>query len=323
MRKIILTLGFVLAPSLAYGAVGTVNNQSTYAVPPGSSNVLILDITLQELPSSITVYNDGTAQQTDISKISVFEDGNSAGWDGDEKDVAVKTYSPFFGTKLSGNFSKKRVFVTVDIASNAVSERTIQPKIKTNISEEEVLGLERKILAGASSPQTPSSPLAQSGEALSDTTIRWKFLDLASNEFGFKILDSQLKITVKSETADLSYLDETGLSPNTCYSGRRAAAYNDRGESDYSVNFSQVCTLAAPVVEEVPPTETPGEVLLPETPGVDGETPGVEEPEEDLSIAIRQQIIDILQQLIQLLQEKISSLQANLFQAFEAFVSWF
>lgn len=307
MRIIILIL--VLLPVLAYGAAGTVNNQSTYVVPPNSSNVLIFDATLSEAPSSIIIYNNGTAQQTDIAKISVYEDGNSSGWDGDEKDIVFKNSSPFWSSKLSGSFSKRRVFVTVDIASNAVSGRTLQPKIKTNFSDEEIIGLERKILAGASAPQIPSAPLVQKGEAISASTIRWYFLDLANNEFGFKILDKQLKRVAVSEIADLSYLDETGLESSTCYSGRRAVAFNDRGESNYSANFSEVCTPVQPVIEEArPPEEVAPQVAV--------EVEEVRPPEEvePPDIAVRQKIIDVLKQLIQLLQEKIILLQAGISQ---------
>lgn len=308
MKIFFLIFLFILFPFFIQAAVGEVNNQSTYAVPPNSSNVLIFDATLSEVPSSITVYNNGTAGQTDIAKIFVFEDGNSTGWDGDEREVLFKSSSPFWGSEFSGSFSKKRIFVTVDIASNAGSGKTLQPKIKTNFSEEEILGLERKILAGASAPQIPSVPLAQSGEAISATAIRWKFLDLSNNEFGFRILDNQLKRAAVSETADLSYLDEIGLEPSTCYSGRRAIAFNDRGESNYSANFSEVCTLAKPVepiVEEVPPLE-------------EVEPQQIEEPaaveEIDPQITTRLKIIDILKQLIQLLQEKIQLLQASISQ---------
>lgn len=312
----LISLVFFL-PSLAQGAAGLVNNQPTYAVPPGSGNILIFDATLSEVPSSITVYNNGTAGQADITKIFVFEDGHSSGWDGDEREVVFKSYSPFWESELSGNFSQKRIFVTVNIAS-AVSNRTLQPKIKTNFSEEEIIGLERKILTGASIPQIPVAPFAQSGEAISATAIRWKFSDLSNNEFGFRILDKQLKRAAVKEIADLSYIDETGLEPSTCYSGRRAVAYNDRGESDHSANFSEVCTLAKPVepvVEEVRPPALTSEV---EATTSEVDVREVEPPE----ITIRLQIIEILKQLIQLFQEKIKLLQASIFQAFDFFTNW-
>ena len=83
------------------------------------------------------------------------------------------------------------------------------------------MGARKIISKDASAPALPAFPLAGSPEVLSTSTIRWHFTDLSLNEFGFKILDGNLKELVRKEEANLSYLDETGLSPNTEYSGRR------------------------------------------------------------------------------------------------------
>lgn len=301
-----------------------VNNQSTYAIPPGTNQVLILDLTLSESLKSIKINNAGTAQQWDISKISVFEDGPSLGWDGDEKEIVSRSSSPFFDTLLSGDFSAKRIFVTVDISANAASEKTIKPQVQVDVLDEEIIGFERMILAGASYPTAPVAPLAQTGEPLSTSTIRWRFLDLSNNEFGFKILDNQLRVAAKKENAGISYLDEIGLNPSTCYSGRRAVAFNDRGESNYSVNFSEVCTLALPVVEVAEPAsaeapagkeetaaeEVPAEEVAEEVPA---EKPVSEMTAEELKVKIfeiQQKIIELLNQLIQLIQQQIAELLA-------------
>jgi len=254
MRKIILITVFILMPAMASAGDVIVNNQSTYAVPPGSSKVLILDLTLPEKLSSIKISNLGTARHGDISKLSIFEDGVSAGWDGDESEKLARSTSPFWGFEYASDFSKQRIFVAVNIVSDIAVDKTIQVQAVIN-SSTTITGLTRKILPGASQPSVPATPLAQSGKALSTSTIRWNFMDLSVNEFGFRIKNSLLKTVAEIEQGDVSFFDETGLAPNTCYSDRRAYAFNDRGESFPSLIFDEVCTLA---VEEVRPPEEVG-----------------------------------------------------------------
>lgn len=308
-----------MIPSIVLAAGDIIlNNQPTYAVPPGSVKVLILDLTLPEKLNSIKILNLGDARQSDISVLSIFEDGVSPGWDGDETEIVRRSSSPFWDDEISANSSQLRIFITVDIASTAISGRTIKPKATIN-STKTITGFERMILAGTSEPQVPSTPLAEKGQAISTSTIRWYFKDLAGNEFGFKIKDSSLKTVAKIEQSDVSYIDEMGLNANTCYSGRRVSAYNDRGESPSSVNFAEICTLAST------PTPTPTSIATPiltPTP-----TPTVAEVSEadrlKVQIAeIQQKIIDLLTQLIQLIQEQLKAAQASLFNAFGIFTNW-
>ena len=323
MQKIILLI-FLLFPFLAQGATEIiVNNQSTYAVPPGSSKVLVLDLTLPEKLETIKISNLGTAQHSHISNLSIYEDGASAGWDGDESVRLTRSVSPFWGVEYASDFVKQRIFVTLDIVTGISLEKTIQVQAVVN-SSTTIIGFARTILPGASQPAVPVAPSAKSGEALSTSTIRWNFMDLSNNEFGFRIKDASLKTKAESEQSDVSYLDETGLAPNTCYSGRRAFAFNDRGESFPSLIFAEVCTPAVPVAkEEVRPPDLTSEVTATSTSEVDVREVAPQVVEQDLSITIRQKIIEILQQLIQLLQQQLTILQASLFSAFEIFVNLF
>lgn len=263
MKKIILVLFFALTPFLVRASTAndfTVNPQPTYAVPPGSKNVLILDLNSAVSIKSIKIRNAGTAQQYDITKLLIFKDGPSPGWNGDESEVAKKSSSPFWDAELSGDFSQGRIFVTIDISSTTYSGKTIKAEAYIN-TDNMVIGLERRVLAGASAPSAPMSPLAKNGEALSTSTIRWYFMDLSNNEFGFKILDSNSNTVVKKDEADLSYLDETGLQPDTEYQGRMVMAFNDRGESPSSALavFPATRTLAekkATSTKEIAPQPT-------------------------------------------------------------------
>ncbi|MBI2042640.1 MAG: hypothetical protein HYT21_02780 [Candidatus Nealsonbacteria bacterium] len=275
MRRIFLLLFFIFLPTIATASVAEdfkVNPQSTYDIPYNTSRVLVLDLTLSAPKQSIILSNAGTADHTVISELTFWQDGSSADWNGDETEVARVLSPPFFDTAISGNFSG-RIFVTADIKNIA-------------------------------------SLQARTPEAISSTTLRWHFQDQSNNEFGFKILDGNLRVVARTEQANVSYIDETGLQPDTEYSGRLAVAFNDRGTSLTTVlsNFEAVRTLAAP--EEVqPPAEVEGE---------GEEVVDLRDKIETLQL----QLLDLLNQLIQVLQEQIAASQASIFSAFSIFTFW-
>jgi len=90
----------------------------------------------------------------------------------------------------------------------------------------------------------PSAPTIGTPTALSSTSIRWNFTDNANNETGFRVYDNTDAIATSSATANLTYLDETGLLENTQYSGRYVKAYNTYGNSTSSLTASAIYTLA-------------------------------------------------------------------------------
>jgi len=90
------------------------------------------------------------------------------------------------------------------------------------------------------------APTIDTPTALSSTSIRWNFTDNADNETGFKLYDNADTIVTSSATANLSYLDETGLSENTQYSGRYVKAYNNYGNSVPSSVAPPIYTLVDP-----------------------------------------------------------------------------
>src|SRR3989344_1157837 len=108
MRKIILLVFILLFPSLTFASTAgdfIVNSQPIYAAPPGTNELLILDLTLpSDKLTSIKIFNAGTAQQINISRLSIYQDGSSAGWDGDETEVVRKSSTPFFDTAIEGIF---------------------------------------------------------------------------------------------------------------------------------------------------------------------------------------------------------------------------
>ena len=335
-----MVLLFVFLPVLVSASTAgdfTVNNQPTYDIPYNTTKVLILDLTLPEPPAgesfqveSIKIHSAGTADHTVITELMIWEDGSSPGWDNDEMEVGRVLQAPFFDTEISGNFKAyskdspwQRIFVTVDILDTAsILERILQLQLLKNSvvfttsaaigpTDAEIIGFERKIRYNAPVPTAPVSPLAKSGEALLPTTLRWHFTDLSNNEFGFKILDSNSKEVARNEEADISYIDETGLQPNTKYSGRRVNAFNDRGESLSSALsiFPAVQTLSLPpAVEETPVEETPVEAIPEE---VVEEKPVAEMTVDEIKakiVELQQRVIELLNQLIQLLLQQIAAL---------------
>ncbi len=91
----------------------------------------------------------------------------------------------------------------------------------------------------------PSAPTIGTPTILSDTSIRWSFTDTALYEEGFKLHDSSHVVKASSATPNLTYLDETGLEPNTQYT-RHVHAYNSSGDSPASANAIKRTLSTAP-----------------------------------------------------------------------------
>ncbi len=345
MKKIVLILALILFPAITFASTAgdfIVNRQSTYAVPRDVSNVLVLDLTLPEPKDngtlqlkSIKIHSAGTATHLDFSKMMIWEDGSSKGWDGDEVEVAKVLAAPFFDAEISGDFRKyakgdswQRIFVTLDTSSAVYSleEMSIRPELVvrslvfsdpafTGPTDVNIIGFERRIVRDAPIPTVPTTPLAGTPKALSASSIRWYFTDLSNNEFGFKILDNNLKEVARKEEADLSYLDETGLEPDTEYSGRRVVAFNDKGESTGSTLtvFPVARTLALPVVEII--EEKKAEQIKP-----------IIATEPTLFETIQTKIADIQRQInafIIQLNELIKQSAATVFGALQGFLQAF
>ncbi len=94
----------------------------------------------------------------------------------------------------------------------------------------------------------PTTPTLAEPEALSSTSIRWNFIDNSNNEVGFGLYNPEGQIVKTAGTANLAYIEETGLMPNTGYQ-RSVYAYNNAGASAASVSSSLVYTDAnVPVI---------------------------------------------------------------------------
>ncbi len=83
---------------------------------------------------------------------------------------------------------------------------------------------------GTEESNAPAMPTSVPAQALSTSSIRWNFIDNANNEVGFKIVDGDGLVKATCEGENLTYCDETGLSPNIQYT-RYIIAYNTNGDS--------------------------------------------------------------------------------------------
>lgn len=95
----------------------------------------------------------------------------------------------------------------------------------------------------------PSAPVAASSTAISGTAIRWSFKDTSDSEEGFEVKDETGKVVASTQpyfTQNIDHLDETNLSPNHKYCGRRVFSFNGAGSSAPSDIYPCVTTLANP-----------------------------------------------------------------------------
>lgn len=77
--------------------------------------------------------------------------------------------------------------------------------------------------------------------------IRWKFTDTTADETGYELRDAQGRVLVTTKpdsVSNLSYLDESGLTPNTEYCGRRVVTLRNEEISPPSASYPCAVTLA-------------------------------------------------------------------------------
>ncbi|MBI2356751.1 DUF2341 domain-containing protein [Candidatus Dojkabacteria bacterium] len=99
-----------------------------------------------------------------------------------------------------------------------------------------------------------STPILVSGQALSSSSIRWNFTDGGVNESGFKVYDSSGSLLITCATPDITFCDETGLSPNTTYT-RKVKAYNANVDSVFSGTQSETTRAAIPSLTNLSGTQ--------------------------------------------------------------------
>lgn len=100
---------------------------------------------------------------------------------------------------------------------------------------------------GDETSNAPAAPTIVAAQGLSTTSIRWNFVDNSTNEVGFKVYDTNDILKATCDSSDISYCDETGLSPNTSYT-RKITAYNSQGESQFSETATRYTLAPTPTI---------------------------------------------------------------------------
>jgi len=197
----------------------------TYAIDNNSANSPILNID----------YNDYFGQTS--GTIDGSTDGGHS-----------ITSDPGFGDRNNDNLTPKSTSSVFDVGTNLGSDyddallpsSTWTSSILTGDQDSFGNGWD----IGAYIYTFPLAPIIGTPTAQGSSSIRWNFTDTGTDETGFRIYDNTDNLATSSATANLTYLDETGLSENTQYSGRYATAYNSYGNSASSSAATAIYTLA-------------------------------------------------------------------------------
>jgi lysophospholipase L1-like esterase len=138
-----------------------------------------------------------------------------------------------------------------DIASDSIigpagaSDNTTYYPDKVHMSNTGYGIVASYVAAAINSITHPTASTIGTPTVLSSSAIRWNFTDNANNEIGFRVYTNVDAITTSSAIANLTYLDETGLSENTQYT-RYVKAYNSYGESASSSATSTYTLINVP-----------------------------------------------------------------------------
>ncbi len=162
--------------------------------------------------------------------------------------VTITTGSSVSNTVLTNSNSGAVTSHTHSCSATTSSDDNLPPYatallIEKNDNSEDSVSL----TVDAEESNAPAAPSSTAAQGLSTTSIRWNFTDNANNEIGFKVYDENDVLMVTCAQSDLTYCDETGLSPNTQYT-RKITAYNAQGESGFSDTVSRYTLIGDPTI---------------------------------------------------------------------------
>ena len=161
---------------------------------------------------------------------------NFADWKTNSSQDANSTSTdPLFTNAAGSDFTLQSISPAIDAGANlgstyssALLPGSTWPSSVTT-ADQSLRGSGWEI--GAYIYPVPQTPTIGAPSALSFSSIRWNFTDNSDDETGFRLYGSTGAVITQSPLTNLLYLDETGLSANTSYSGRYVKAYNSYGES--------------------------------------------------------------------------------------------
>lgn len=197
----------------------------TLAIVPGSLDLQLVDTTTVKATLDV----NGNTSNT---QFAIFNDTDSkyiSYVDGSQSDTAVwGTYAQWGGedgvnTAVTGSGIDYEFFAKARNFNNIETDFSIGSNISTTLSTPEI--------------GTP--------ERLTSTSMRWTFTSSENNADGFRVYDQEGVQVAQCVGSDITFCDETGLTPNTSYT-RKVAAYNENGRSEYSQNVTRSTKSAVP-----------------------------------------------------------------------------
>ncbi|MFH0739771.1 MAG: right-handed parallel beta-helix repeat-containing protein [bacterium] len=205
------------------------NGKGLYA--QGTSTVQ--NCIFNNLANGITSATGHSTSSTTLSNNDFY--GNTADFSGtglaNTNGLAV---DPLFVNATGADFSLQSTSTLIDAGTNlgndyddAIYPGSTWPSSVTT-ADQDLRGLGWEI--GAYIYPVPQASTIGTPSVLTSSSIRWGFIDNANDETGFRVYTNADAIATSSATANLTYLDETGLSENTQYT-RHIKAYNSYGES--------------------------------------------------------------------------------------------
>ena len=196
-----------------------------------------------------TVTNHNLGTSADILSATFFEDGSYANGyviltaDNEVYYLPVGTSIDYFwegpvtpGSKWTFENSGTSLLWKVELNSDDASETPVLYDVSLSYSTSE------NIACTDCFRYPPTGPSRLEPDVVSSTSIQWNFADTASDEYGFRLYAETPTLISDVGAANLSYIVEAGLSPNTRYQ-RNVTAYNGDGESS-SAELGPVYTYA-------------------------------------------------------------------------------
>ena len=218
-----IIVGNAASQLFTVSTVGTVTVANNAFGPEGTAFIAWRDVAKNTYAAFETVYG-GTTDSIQTDPLFTNAAGN---------DFTLKSTSPAInaGTNLGATYD------------DAIMPGSTWPSLVTT-ADQDLRGSGWEI--GAYVYPVPQAPTVGAPSALSFSSIRWNFTDNSNDETGFRLYGSTGTVLAQSPLANLSYLDETGLSAGTQYSGRYVKAYNSYGESVASDVVSSITTPGVP-----------------------------------------------------------------------------
>jgi len=296
--------------------------------------------------SSVTVSNTGTALDSDISAIKVWqEDGTTAGFQATQDTLIGSDTSPnFWGLSISTGSavvytasSKDRIYITANISPSALNQRTIKASIGVNgiqfVSTNDgptnasIVNPYYQTIVTASSPESvpPTSSITDPLDgATIDAGVAYTIYGTSSDEGGSSVQKVEISFDGGNTWYEVTPLEtsDSGFTWKYVWQSPAEGTYNLKTRATDWIGNVETPSSGITVIVATPTAEEE-EVVEEETveeEEVVEETPTEEKPITEMTVEeleakileIQQKILELLQQLIEMIKEQILELGGSI-----------